>query len=133
MQEQEQVQVQGQQRMRGGSELRDRTIGRMVKHIMRIGDSFIRNGELSIAEMETYLMGTDYEPFVLWLRQRNSAQFRSADGDHNGVLSRRELHIAVEAYLLSVGATIPVGGHGVDVAVTMSAIESVLRGYPESI
>ena len=65
---------------------------------MRIADRHARNGQLCIAELQTFLSGTEYEEFLDWLLARRSSLFKQFDADDDMDLDVHEIAKAVELY-----------------------------------
>ena len=72
-------------------------IQREAAEIMRIADRHARNGQLCIAELQTFLSGTEYEEFLDWLLARRAA-LRGFDADDDQDLDVHEIAKAVELY-----------------------------------
>ena len=45
---------------------------KMASSILKIADRFVKNGELTHAELSTYLPGTEHEDFLAWFTHSSS-------------------------------------------------------------
>ena len=73
-------------------------IQREAAEIMRVADRHARNGQLCIAELQTFLTGTEHEEFLEWLLARRAALFKQFDADDDQDLDVHEIAKAVELY-----------------------------------
>ena len=76
-------------------------VEKMAAAIMRKADRHTHNRELSVSEMRTFLRGTEYHGFSVWLSAagQKDPHWKEADADTNGVIDFEELRAAVRAYL----------------------------------
>ena len=78
-----------------------RVVEKMAAAIMRKADRHSQNGALSVSEMRTFLRGTEYHGFSLWLSapQSKDPHWKQHDADLNGAMDMEELRACVKAYL----------------------------------
>ena len=61
-------------------DIRDTEAHRMATSIVKLADRFVRNGQLTLAELSTYLPGTEHEGFLEWF---TDAKHRRVIDTHN--------------------------------------------------
>jgi len=76
----------------------------IAAQIMEAADGIVRNGQLSISELQAFLGegtvgGHQFGHFMNWLLASGSRRFYHWDSDHDGSISLEELEGAVKAYL----------------------------------
>ena len=65
---------------------------------MQAADQLAHNASISVTEMDTFLRGTDHEPFSRWMLNNRQYMFKKYDRDKDGGLTRPELEEAIAAY-----------------------------------
>jgi len=71
--------------------------------MMDAADRLNKDGLLSLLEIETFLVGTRYQSFAVWLKARLTgarSNIRLFDRDGDGCLNIEELEDAISAYLV---------------------------------
>ena len=65
-----------------------------AKQVLDTADRHEKNGRLTRNEIETFLAGSGYEEFSVWL----SARFKTFDQNHSSAVGLEELKAAVRQY-----------------------------------
>jgi len=78
----------------------------LSRAVMRAADRHQQNGELTISELQTFLAGSEYEPFVTWMTfyyspkaSGRTSNFNQLDTNGSGSLDGQELEQALLQYL----------------------------------
>jgi len=68
--------------------------------VTALADELDSDEHITVTELETFLKGTQYDDFLVWLMADRRKKFRCYDANHDGWLSRRELLQALEDFVL---------------------------------
>lgn len=71
----------------------------IVEKIMKLADNFYRNCKLTISEANTYLKGSEYNDFYIWLNKDNYKYWKELDLNDNSALTKHELLISYKKYI----------------------------------
>jgi len=77
-----------------------------AKAIMKIADSFVRDGQLSCVELKTFLRDTRFADFGEWLT-KGMQKFSSYDSNKDGTIDIMELQMAIEEFQALPKAPVP--------------------------